>query len=431
MLSLKMMYESPLGALITNLINKSDKYNFFASPSDVDDPLQAEYIRSIPRCQRYKGVLLQGYLVPPSVLQGIEDFEIKPDDVFVISYPKSGTTWTEEILSLIYNDGDVKKVENKSLISRVEHLEVGRPFGHLCHLKKRKSPRLMATHLPYRLLPKELREAKCKVIYVARNPKDNAVSYYHYHRMCAFLGNYKGSWERFLHHYMEGHLVYGSWFDHILPYWKFHLSHPDKVLFISFEELKMDLSGMIRQIAEFVGHPLTAEAVDRITSHCTFEKMRSNSMVNREVLPLSDLFDMSKSKFMRKGIIGDWKNHFTEEENEEFDKLYKEKMKGSGLDLAFEPEDAQNRMIQYGHIILKSPHVPTENINKVEDSNEDIKITAEVKSNIMPLAIKHEALLKAYNMTVYNTYVRHQGINCYIPRFQLHIQPDLLALDTV
>lgn len=74
-----------------------------------------------------------------------------------------GTTWTEEIVSLVYHDGDPDAVRNKLLAYRVEHLEVGRPLGHLRHLRKLPSPRLMATHLPLPLIPKQLRQGNSKV----------------------------------------------------------------------------------------------------------------------------------------------------------------------------------------------------------------------------------------------------------------------------
>ncbi|XP_076305756.1 sulfotransferase 1B1-like isoform X2 [Tachypleus tridentatus] len=360
MLSLKLLYNTPLGNFFSATRSKTmsekedqvipaEKYPFLDS-----DPVKAAYVRSIPKSQFYRNVLLQGYFVPPSILQGLADFEVRPDDVFIITYPKSGTTWTEEIVSLIFNDGDTKKVQNKLLIYRVHHLEVGRPIGHFRYLQKLKSPRFMATHLPLNCIPRQLQQAHCKIIYVVRNPKDNAVSYYHHHRMSTFLGNYKGPWSDFLSHFLKGHLVYGSWFDHVLTYWKFHLEHPDKVLFISYEELKMDLEKMIERIAIFLSHPLAAETIKTIANHCSFDQMKNNNMVNREQLPITDFFDMTQSKFMRKGIIGDWKNYFTDEQNKLFDRVYKEKMVGSGLDLVFEPNEAFKRIKTYGRIILSS-----------------------------------------------------------------------------
>ncbi|XP_076365592.1 sulfotransferase 1B1-like isoform X2 [Tachypleus tridentatus] len=309
---------------------------------------------------------MQGYFVPPSILEGLENFEIRPHDVFIITYPKSGTTWTEEIVSLIYNGGDTKKVQKKLLIFRVHHLEVGRPIGHLRFLRKLRSPRLMATHLPFDLIPKQLQEAKCKVIYVMRNPKDNAVSCYHHHQISTFLGNYTGSWNDFLTLFLQGHLVYGSWFDHVLSYWKYHQQHPDKVLFISYEELKVDLEGMIERIANFLDRSLRPEAIKNIAYHCSFDQMKNNNMVNREQLPVTDFFNMSHTKFMRKGIIGDWKNYFTPEQNEAVERVCEEKMADSGLRLVFEPGDAYKRMRTYGRII-DSPNRSSEGLDSVSD----------------------------------------------------------------
>ena len=91
---------------------------------------------------------------------------------------------------------------------------------------------------------------------------------------------------------------------------------------------------MIRQIAEFIDHPLTDDKIDIIARHCAFDSMRDNPMVNREVLPV-DVFDMTKSKFMRKGIVGDWRNHFSDDESKLFDDLYENRLCAIGLELAY------------------------------------------------------------------------------------------------
>jgi hypothetical protein len=165
MLSLKFLYKNPVGNLITNEKFSSSGIIVRANtdPNLEDDPQRAEYVRSIPKALLYKKLLLQGYLVSPKVLKQIENFEVRHNDLWLITYPKSGTTWTEEILSLIYNDGNIKKVKGKLLPSRVPHLEVGPPLGHMRWLKNLKSPRLLATHLPINCIPKQLKQTKCKV----------------------------------------------------------------------------------------------------------------------------------------------------------------------------------------------------------------------------------------------------------------------------
>jgi hypothetical protein len=117
---------------------------------------------------------------------------------------------------------------------------------------------------------------------------------------------------------------------------------------------------MIELIADFVGHSLSNEKIQEIAKHCSFDEMKANTMVNREVLPISDLFDMSQSKFMRKGIIGDWKNYFTPQQSELFDKIYEEKMQGLGLTLSFDSEDAFNRMQNNGRIISQNDLQPNQ-----------------------------------------------------------------------
>lgn len=65
--------------------------------------------------------------------------------------------------------------------------------------------RIFFTHLPLELLPKSALNGDCRIVYVARNPKDNAVSFYHYHRMTRFLGlQHNLPWNDFFALYMAG-----------------------------------------------------------------------------------------------------------------------------------------------------------------------------------------------------------------------------------
>lgn len=75
------------------------------------------------------------------------------------------------------------------------------------------------------------------MIYVARNPKDQAVSYHQYHQTAQYLGGKKWNFSDFLKLYENGHLVYGSWFDHVLPWWELSQKNPDKIMFLTYEQL--------------------------------------------------------------------------------------------------------------------------------------------------------------------------------------------------
>jgi hypothetical protein len=65
--------------------------------------------------------------------------------------------------------------------------------------------RVFFTHLPLELLPESALRGDCQIVYTARNPKDNAVSFYHYHRMTRFLGlQHNMTWNEFFALYMAG-----------------------------------------------------------------------------------------------------------------------------------------------------------------------------------------------------------------------------------
>ncbi|XP_076193049.1 sulfotransferase 1 family member D1-like isoform X4 [Aptenodytes patagonicus] len=135
----------------------------------------------------------------------VEAFQARPDDLLIATYPKSGTTWLSEILDMIYHDGDVEKCRRDAIFNRVPFLEMKAPemLSGVELLEKTPSPRLVKTHLPVRLLPTSFRDKDCKVIYMARNPKDVVVSYYYFYQMAKVHPN-PGTLGEFLETFMAG-----------------------------------------------------------------------------------------------------------------------------------------------------------------------------------------------------------------------------------
>lgn len=169
-----------------------------------------------------------------------------------------------------------------------------------------------------------------KYIYVARNPKDAAVSLY-FHTRRSLIYQYTGPWDHFFQLFVNGKVESGLWFDHVLEWWK----HKDdsNVLFLKYEDMQKDLLAAVRAIAEFMGHKLTEETLDEIAKQSTFESMKANAATNFSWR--SSGYRVGETQFMRKGEVGDWRKHFTAEQTAVFDALYAERMKGSGLDFDF------------------------------------------------------------------------------------------------
>ncbi|XP_014680231.1 PREDICTED: sulfotransferase family cytosolic 1B member 1-like, partial [Priapulus caudatus] len=174
------------------------------------------------------------------------------------------------------------------------------------------------------------------IIYVIRNPKDNAVSYYYHHKIACFLGPYTGNFQEFMTLYMRGQLLYGSWFDHVKSFWDQRDS--DQILFIKYEDMKRDLRGAVRKIMHFMDRELSDDAIDQIVHHCSFAQMKDNPAVNRSKIPIP-VFDLKEHRFMRKGIIGDWQNHFNQKQSDAMDEMYREKLASTGLELQWLPDE--------------------------------------------------------------------------------------------
>uniref|UniRef100_A0A8C5L258 Sulfotransferase n=1 Tax=Jaculus jaculus TaxID=51337 RepID=A0A8C5L258_JACJA len=274
-----------------------------------------------------KGVPLIKYFA--EAIGPLQNFTAWPDDLLISTYPKSGTTWVSEILDLIYHSGDLEKCRRAPIYSRVPFLEFrcpGVPSG-LETVEDTPAPRLLKTHLPLSLIPRSLLEQKVKVIYVARNAKDVAVSYYNFYHM-AKLHPDPGTWDNFLQQFMDGKVSYGSWYQHVQEWWELSHSHP--VLYLFYEDMKENPKRELKKILEFLGRSLPEDIVDRIVKHTSFKEMKKNPLSNYTTIP-TDVMDHSVSPFMRKGITGDWKTIFTVAQNERFDAHYNEKMAGCGL----------------------------------------------------------------------------------------------------
>ncbi|XP_072515379.1 sulfotransferase 2B1-like [Salminus brasiliensis] len=264
-------------------------------------------------------------------LKNLEAFKVQDDDIFAVTYPKSGTTWMQEIIPLLLNGGDLTPVESIPNWDRVPWLEETRIS---LVVDKLKSPRAMVTHMPYHLMPASFYSSKAKVIYIARNPKDIVVSSFFFHQMASFLDD-PGTFEEFLDKFLAGQVLFGKWTDHVKSWRDTDLG--DRVLYITYEELIQDLRGVLERILSFFGRQMSDDALDRITEHCLFKNMKDNKMSNYSLVP-QDIMDNNKSPFLRKGIAGDWKNHFSPELEAKFNAVIREEMEGSGIKFPWDEE---------------------------------------------------------------------------------------------
>ncbi|KAG3290776.1 sulfotransferase family 4A member 1 [Ictidomys tridecemlineatus] len=248
-------------------------------------------------------------------MEEIANFPVRPSDVWIVTYPKSGTSLLQEVVYLVSQGADPDEIGLMNIDEQLPVLEYPQPGLDI--IKELTSPRLIKSHLPYRFLPSDLHNGDSKVIYMARNPKDLVVSYYQFHRSLRTM-SYRGTFQEFCRRFMNDKLGYGSWFEHVQEFWEHRMDA--NVLFLKYEDMHRDLVTMVEQLARFLGVSCDKAQLESLSEHC---HQLVDQCCNAEALPVG------------RGRVGLWKDIFTVSMNEKFDLVYKQKMGKCNLTFDF------------------------------------------------------------------------------------------------
>lgn len=227
---------------------------------------------------------------------------IEPRDFILAGYTRSGSTWLAFMMSQV-----IWKVGRENSLG-------GRRFTPFLGYQRRAETRLpgggriIASHEPYR---RDYQHAVCLV----RDPRDIAVSvYYHAQRVMGL----RGTFQEFLPLHMKGLFNgCGRWDRHIQSWLDSPLWEKGRAVLLRYEDLKNNTAGELRRAVEITGYrPTEEEIVDGIDAG-RLDAMREREKASPALVHRETAGDRVPA--VRKGIVGDWRNHFT---HEDLEKLY-------------------------------------------------------------------------------------------------------------
>lgn len=228
-----------------------------------------------------------------------------PGDLYIASYPRSGTTWLQMILYQLTTDGEMAFNHISEFIPFFERsLTIGQ------NLNSFKPPRLFKTHLRYGDLPR----GPHKYIYIARDGRDVLASYFHFYRSHM---RYKGTFEAFFEAFIHGKVGYGSWFQHLAE-WERH-AQDSNVLFLRYEDLASDLPLCVRRIAAFCELSIPESRYEIICERCSFAYMKRYESKFDFMSEVLWERGFREGAFLRQGKMDSWWLEFTREQTARFE----------------------------------------------------------------------------------------------------------------
>jgi len=228
---------------------------------------------------RIEGVGAPRYVSLASRDEIRQDLVLRPDsDIFIVTYPKSGTTWTQNIVRhLLLCGADAPRFSDMALNQRVPYLDM--LLFPASQLEEYPEPRVFKSHnTPAELDSMVLKgSTKPKIIYVVRDPRDQIVSFYNHYLAAIGHTTLETFCAQFARHpeYAWG----GLWEDHVDAW----LSLSDKydILVLRYEELKQNSRREIRRVADFLGVSVTEEEVGHVARKTTLTYMKKDPQVPR------------------------------------------------------------------------------------------------------------------------------------------------------
>jgi Sulfotransferase domain len=218
-----------------------------------------------------------------------------PDDIFLVSYPRSGNTWTRFLIGNLVHQDD--PVTFKNVESRIPEIYLS-PDRVLRRLSR---PRMLKSH--------ECFDPRYKrIVYIVRDPRDVAISYYHYAIKLKWIDpDYPI--EEFVPRFIAAEFdVRGrwaaSWSDHVMS-WVSMRNESNGLLLLRYEDMIQNTEHEVHRVASFLNLQLTPERLTRAVQLSSADHMRNLEKRESQAWQLTKKTRQDKP-FVRAAKSGNW-----------------------------------------------------------------------------------------------------------------------------
>lgn len=234
--------------------------------------------------------------------------EVFPEDIFLVSYPKSGNTWLRFMIGNYLSDDPCDFTKLSLLIPDV--------YVNPEHISQLSKPRIIKSHEPF------VTEYS-RVVYVVRDGRDVAVSYYFFALKQRYQNtrfNLNTTFEEFVNVFNAGQVDgFTLWSEHVNSWLN---QATDNFLLIKYEDMKADPGAELIRFLTFAGITVEDDRVAQAVKASSFKNMRRIEKESYQPFEWFNPSDPSIIYFVRKGEIGDWQEFFTDQTLAEFIEIH-------------------------------------------------------------------------------------------------------------